>query len=106
MTVSIREAEKGGPPMKEFMFRSPENFGRVALIFVIILIVSVLFTFIKALAFCKRTASAPPALVGVNYGDGGSDSGDEVSQAIRITQVVAVFIVILEACFFGLLLLS
>lgn len=92
--------------MKEYMFRSPENFGRVALIFVIILVVAMLFTFVKALVYCKKSAALPPALVGVNYGDGGSDSDDEVSRAIRITQVISVFIVILEACFFGLLLLS
>lgn len=92
--------------MKEYMFSSPENFGRVALIFVIFLVASILFTFIKVLGFCKNAGSAPPALVGVNYGGGGSDSGDEVSKAIRITQVISVFIFILEACVFCLLLLS
>lgn len=93
--------------VKDFVFDSMENFGISLLIFLIIWVCLTMLTFFKSLAFCKRPVTTS-TLTNVGIGTPIPVVGttkDTISDAIRITKTVSVFILILETALFVLMLI-
>lgn len=95
---------------KEFMFGSFANFQMVVLTCLFIFFGIMTITFVKALSFCQSKAATTSATLMAWMGQTQPvtmpEKANTISEAIRITKVVAIFVANMEICVVLILLLG